>query len=767
VSDAFRQQIQLSLGSAYTLERELGGGGMSRVFLAEETRLHRRVVVKLLAPEQALGLSAERFEREISLAAGLQEPHIVAVLTAGTTADGVPYYTMPYVSGASLRQRMESARVPIAEAMTILEDVATALEYAHAEGVVHRDIKPENVLLAGRTAVVTDFGIAKALTAARAIGANAMLTMVGTSVGTPAYMAPEQAAGDPDTDHRADLYAWGMMAYELLAGRHPFAGKATPQAYLVAHFVERPAPLGTSAPDLPAALAAVVMRCVEKEPAARPAGAAELLTAIAASLVDAPGTRPPSVVVRPAERAVAVLPFENLSPDPDNAFFADGLTEEVITDLAHVRALRVIARSSVTQYRASTKSAREVGRALGADYLLSGSVRRSGAALRVTAQLVDVERDAQVWAERFSGTMDDVFELQERLARDIVRALEVRLSPEEDRQLAARSIRSAEAYDLYLRARQSDFLVEAAAIDAALGLLDRADEIEGERAPLLAARALLVWNQFNLRLRGEDAYVEARALADRALSLDPTLAPALFARAMLEFGAERVDAALVLRLLRRAVDAERSPSAIALLAIVLTQVGRPDLAMPYASLMQQLDPFSTLTFCAACFPLAFAGSVSEAIAVATAALRHSPDDQLVRFLLGLGLGVAGRFAEAAEVLAHCSPEGVYAPLAELMRRSLAGDADGVAALAADEELQAAAAHDDQYSWHLAQALAHVGRLDEAMAWLRHGAARTFVNARFVGTVDAMLAPLRPLPEFTALLDVMRQREREIVLAAGV
>jgi TolB-like protein len=472
------------------------------------------------------------------------------------------------------------------------------------------------------------------------------------------------------------------------------------------------------------------------------------------------------VPVRAAERSLAVLPFENLSPDPENAFLADGLAEEVITDLARVRALRVIARGSALHYRGSTKTPREVGRELGAAYLLTGSVRRHGAALRVSVQLVEVERDAQVWAERFSGTIEDVFEIQERIAREIVTALELRLSPEESRRLAARAFRHAAAYELYLRARQSDFVFERETIAEGLRLLDQADAIEGERAPLLAARALLVWNEFNMRMRGEDAYAEARALADRALALDPGLAPALVARAMLEYGAERMDAALMLRLLQRAVEEERTPAALTWLTVTLGQLGRPDLGLRYASLAQQLDPLSAFAQSAAAFSLLFSGAVDEAAAVGVRMLQDAPDHHVVRFLVGSFLASGGRAAEAALVLGPCAPEGVYGTLAELLRRALAGDVAGVDALVADDALRAAAARDDQYCWSLAQALALVGRHDAAMEWLRRAAERSFVNARFFGEVDATLAPLRGRPDFQALLGDMRRRAAEIATEAG-
>src|SRR5512146_406472 len=219
-----RDQLQATLGGAYTLERELGGGGMSRVFVADEARFKRKVVVKVLSPELFEGISAERFEREIQLAASLQQANIVPVLSAGD-AGGMPYYTMPFVDGESLRARLARGPLSIAESVSILRDVARALAYAHERGIVHRDIKPDNVLLSRGTAVVTDFGIAKAIVASQTHSGAPTLTMTGVAIGTPAYMAPEQAAGDPDTDHRADIYSFGCLAYELLAGRPPFVAK--------------------------------------------------------------------------------------------------------------------------------------------------------------------------------------------------------------------------------------------------------------------------------------------------------------------------------------------------------------------------------------------------------------------------------------------------------------------------------------------------------------------------------------------------------------
>ncbi len=277
VLDDLRSRLEKSLAGSYRFERELGGGGMSRTYLALETALGRRVVIKVLAPELLAGLSVERFRREILLAAQLQHPHVVPVLSAGD-AEGLPWFTMPYVDGESLRQRLAEGQVGIGEVVSILRDVARALAYAHRHGIVHRDIKPDNVLLSSGSATVTDFGIAKAISAARTDSGDlgATLTQVGTSIGTPTYMAPEQALGDPKTDHRADLYAFGAMGYELLAGRPPFLADS-PTRMVAAHLGETPRDVAELRPDCPPLLAELVMRCLAKDVEGRPAGAGDLV----------------------------------------------------------------------------------------------------------------------------------------------------------------------------------------------------------------------------------------------------------------------------------------------------------------------------------------------------------------------------------------------------------------------------------------------------------------------------------------------------------
>jgi len=411
-----RDQLQRTLTATHTLERELGGGGMSRVFVAEETRLRRKVVIKVLSPELAQGLSVERFEREIQLAASLQQANIVPVLSAGDT-DGLPYFTMPYVEGESLRQRVAAGPVPIGEVVGVLRDVSRALSYAHKRGIVHRDIKPDNVLLSAGAAVVTDFGIAKAISAARSQADNATLTQVGTSIGTPAYMSPEQAAGDPNVDHRADLYALGCMAYELLAGEPPFTGQSA-QRIIAAQMTEVPQAVSARRSDTPSALAALVMQCLEKDPAKRPQSADDVMQALDGIQVSgnrpSPKARPrsgtrgmmygfaatvavlafagtwiakrPGSAAAPAARSLAVLPIENAGGDSTKEYLADGMTSELAGNLRQTPGLEVVGDLSTARFKRSRLAPTEIASQLHVGMLLSGKLQSQASSIRLQMQ---------------------------------------------------------------------------------------------------------------------------------------------------------------------------------------------------------------------------------------------------------------------------------------------------------------------------------------------------------------------------------------------
>ncbi|MEP7347608.1 MAG: protein kinase, partial [Gemmatimonadaceae bacterium] len=508
-----RDQLQTTLGATYTLERELGGGGMSRVFVAEDRTLGRKVVVKVLPTDAAPGVSGERFKREIALAARLQHPHIVPLLSAGET-EGLPYYTMPLIEGESLRARLtRTGELPIADAVRLLREVASALAYAHRKGIVHRDIKPENILLTEDHAVVTDLGVAKALSAAtEGDGGAGGLTSVGIVLGTPAYMAPEQAAGDPSTDHRADIYALGVVAYELLTGQAPFAGRPA-GALIAAHMIEAPESLVRRRPGVPAPLAALVMRCLEKRPSDRPQHAEDVLHEL---------DRVPIALAqeRQGRPSVAVLPFENMSGDKENEYFSDGLAEDVINALTRIPGLKVIARTSSFAFKGRQDDVRRIAEALGVAHVLEGSVRKAGNRIRVTAQLITATDGSHLWSERYDREMTDVFAIQDEIAQAIADALQIKLAAKPAR---ARHMPKLPAYEALLKGRHHMFGHSLESLAQAKNCFEQAMALDPDYAE---PHANLGLNYFLLAFMGmrslKDVMPLLRAEAKEALKLDPS-----------------------------------------------------------------------------------------------------------------------------------------------------------------------------------------------------------------------------------------------------
>ena len=645
-SAQLREQLQASLGANYTLERELGGGGMSRVFVATEKTLGRTVVVKVLPPELAHALSIERFRREIAMSARLQHPHIVSLLTAGET-DGLPYYTMPYIDGESLRARLSrGGELPLADIVRILRDVAGALAYAHDRGVVHRDIKPENVLLTRQHALVADFGVAKALSEST-MAAGTASTSLGIALGTPAYMSPEQAAADPTMDGRADLYALGAMAYEMLTGTPPFCGRNA-QATLAAHASEAATPVVMRRPATPPPLAALVMKLLEKRPADRPQSAESVLTMLdgiattsGSMLPFAPapskrrvpawaiaGLAAVAVLVAIAyagarrrgttmsgmasmtssgdiaPHSVAVLPFANVGKDTATEYFADGMADELTTALARVPGLKVAARSSAFTFRDQTVGAQNVGKTLHVGDVLEGSVRREGGRLRVTAQLVSTATGLAVWSESYEREMKDVFQVQDELTHAITAALYPTLSSdapdtaEAARLAVARAPRGTSdlsAYDLFLQGRHYFGSGGAPSLWKAIGFFQQAIAADSTFARAHAALAM----SYDLLPDYGGARVDsvipiAEEHAERALALDPGLADAHLALGDVRVHQWRwADAE---RELDRSVSLDPSNPTVHLWhAELLLGMGDVAGAVGHAKMAQALDPLTAVT----------------------------------------------------------------------------------------------------------------------------------------------------------------------------
>jgi serine/threonine-protein kinase len=518
-----------ALADRYTIERELGSGGMATVYLAQDLKHERQVAVKVLRPELSAAVGSERFLREIKITANLNHPHILPLLDSGE-ADTILFYVMPYVEGESLRDRLNCEKqLPVEDALEIASEVADALGSAHRRKVIHRDIKPENILFEEGHAVVADFGIARAITAA----GETKLTETGIAVGTPAYLSPEQASGERELDARSDIYSLGCVLYEMLAGQPPFTGP-TVESLVHQHLTAEPPPVTRLRPTVPEVIARVLAKSLAKVPADRYRTAGELRQALSAEqarlsaskLVDE-GAGPRSAV---APRVV-VLPFENLGAAEDE-YFADGITDEITSRLARLSGLGVIARSSAMRYKGKERTIAQIGEELDVKYVLDGTVRwdKSGpgaSRVRVSPELIRVADGANVWAEPYQSALAGIFEIQSAVAERVAEALDVALLEPERRALAAKPTESFEAYDFYLLGRHHLRMRTPGGFERAIDCFNRAIATDTGFA---AAHAGLAETYAALpsftEARTSDVLPQAKTAALRALALDSTLAEA-------------------------------------------------------------------------------------------------------------------------------------------------------------------------------------------------------------------------------------------------
>jgi serine/threonine-protein kinase len=701
-------RLQAALGPSFVIERQLGGGGMSHVYLVADAALSRRIVVKVLPPSPNAKVGAERFRREIQIVAGLQHPCIAPVLTTGIV-DDVPYYTMPFVAGESLRAKIAAGQLPpLPRAIRILRDVASAIAHAHEHGVAHRDLKPDNVLLSSGYAVVTDFGIAKATSSARG-GDDPEITQSGMTVGTPAYMAPEQATADPGADQRVDMYAFGVMAFEVLTGQRPIIGR-TAQELLLGHITKPPAEITDRRPDLPPSLASLVMRCLAKGAAQRPT-AAEVVDALDAvsSAVGAGTTTPttPNTQVA-ALPSIAVLPFVNLTGNTDDDYLADGIAEEILNSLARLRTMHVAARSSSFAFRGSSIDLRAVGDRLGVRAVLEGSIRRSGKRLRVSVQLADVTNGFQLWSERYDRQDEDVFDIEDQIAASVVETLKVTLVNTPGSAFAAKRTTNLEAYKLYLRGRHAWNQV-GPGIERALDLFEQALELDPQFALAHAGVAdVFIASGIFETMPPAEAFPLAHMAADRARTLDPSLSEAHASLGAIALFHEW-DFAAAREALERAVSLNPSNvNAYNWLALYHAFRGATDTALDWARRGIKIDPLAAPAAYGELFTLFVARRYEEVIECADRVLSLNPAYGEGYRCLGASLLALGRTGPALDALRQAVKIG------------------------------------GSYAWavaNLASALAYLGNLDEAerlLAGLEERAREEWVSAMTLGVVYAAL-----------------------------
>ena len=626
--------LTTALAERYTIERELGRGGMARVYLAHDMRHDRDVAIKVMDPQLSVMIGADRFLREIQITAQLTHPNIIPLLDSGQAqGGGLLFYVTPYAPDASLRSRLtRESQLPLRDALRIAREVADALDTAHRAGIIHRDIKPENVLFVGGHAVVCDFGIARAVT----VAAFDTLTHPGVSLGTPTYMSPEQALAAPQVDARTDIYALGCVLYEMLTGDPPFTGR-NPQRVIAQH-ASMPVPSARAArPTVPESVDHIIQRAMAKAPADRYTSAGEMRAAIDEVLEPGSGAKPsPRVQHRTAQRVVliaaavlsvitggawvwrrnaanqpppepmpssrvAVLPMATISPDSQSQdrYFAEGMTDELISALSNIGGLHVIARGSVLGYAGTSKPTKDIARELNAGSVIESSFQKVGKRIHIRVRLADGKSEEARWSQSYDRetSVASIIDIQRDVAMQVAQALKVRLVASEFQRVAKRPTDNFDAYDIYVRGRalwneRLNSAHAAAALDTVAGMFKRAIALDPSFAAAHAALARVYVSRLFLQGPSGDLRERAKSEIARALTLDSSSAEAYFARGDLAYTREegwRLDDAM--RDYRRALTIKPNYADVhAALGSLLFHVGILEEAQHELETTLALDP---------------------------------------------------------------------------------------------------------------------------------------------------------------------------------
>jgi eukaryotic-like serine/threonine-protein kinase len=750
--------MPLTTGSrigAYVVVGPIGAGGMGEVYRARDTRLGRDVAIKSLPTSLAADSDRlARLLREAQTLATLNHPNIASIYGLEEEGDA-PHLVLELVEGETLAARLRRDPLPFRELLATAIQIASAIEAAHERGIVHRDLKPANIMITkSGLAKVLDFGLARdergpepsgdlAHSPTHSMPAGA--TSAGTIVGTVAYMSPEQARGRP-VDRRSDVWSFGCILYEGLAGVPPFAGET--DSDLIADILRRDPDWTLLPADAPPRLLDAVRRCLRKDAGERPRDIRDVRLQL--EEIAKGGGRG---VAMPGQVSLVVLPFENRGADSDDEYFSDGLTEEVITDLANLEGIRVISRTSAMKLKGTHKDVRTLGRELDVQYVLSGSVRRAGTSLRVNAALVEAETDDQVWAQRFTGSMEDIFEIQEKVALATAEAVKVKLSAQEGASLKAHAIRDPRAYDLYLRARHATEFWTKEGLERARGYLDAALEIEPESPALLAALGYNSYNFVNTGLSQDDMLADALRHSDEALRRDPGSLDAHRLRGVIALSLQGNVRTGIEELRFVLSKSPQDTEAAWWCSLALSHVGRITEAMDLSNRIRNLDPLNSNNRIVDAWSFLLSGRFEEAVAAIHGEYDRDPN-MFSTFTYGQSLVHAGRWDELERLTGKLRADLDSAPLYKLIlaqHHAHRGDRAAVEALI-DEGLMKTVNRDFEYPWQLAVAWLLLGDQERALPLLSAAVTRGFLNHRFLRELDPYVSRLRGDPRFDRLME---------------
>ncbi len=742
-AETVRTQVhELPAGSTfaarYRILGKIGEGGMGVVYEAEDTRLERTVALKFLPPDLVRDPQARaRFVQEARAAAALDHTNICPVFEIGEAA-GTAYIVMPRIKGRSLKERIAAGPLSLEEAFDIAVQVAAGLKEAHDRGIVHRDIKPANIMLTDKgQAKIMDFGLAKLAGAA-----DATRTLAVT--GTPAYMSPEQARGEA-VDRRTDVWSFGATLYEMIAGVRPF-GRRGDRALVHDILHEAPEPLTRLRPEVSRGLDRLVQKTLEKEASLRYQAMGEVLRDLEAVRAPGPGVSQP-------ENSIVVLPFENISADPEQDYFCDGMTEELIADLSKIHALRVISRTSSMMFKGTKKDISEIAREVKVRYVLEGSVRKAGNALRITAQLIDAANDGHLWAEKYRGTLDDIFDIQEKVSQAIAGALKLRLTPEESERLTARPIPNPLAYEFYLKARQEILTWTEAGLDRAVKYLQSGLDIVGENAILYAGLAYAFFQYTNVGVKeGDSCRKQAEAYVEKALALDPDCPNAHFVRALLVAWSRPAEG---IKSFRRVLAQNPNDfDALFFFSCLLGTLGRMKEARPLEERTIKIDPLNAAAHFHSGFNRLWEARYDQARETLERLHRTFPADVPTKWNYGLSLAYTDRKEAAAAIfdeVAREQPGTLLGGLGQAFKYAIEGNrAEALAILESNPSLKNP--WDFQTAYWKASCLALVGETEKALDCLELDVDLGMSNYPLMSELDPFLAGIRGEERFAKLME---------------